>query len=65
MGCASVRSDDTNSLKSGILHLLNFDVNIPLSPAISVSERLKAVRGYQHPVTARLLTPIEYPANNQ
>ncbi len=63
-GIGNVRSDDTAGLKSDILRYLHFDTSIPLIPLIPPDEPNKASRGYHHIVTAKLLTPIEYPATH-
>jgi len=58
------QADDTGSLKSAILGYLNIDKSLPLNPPIHPGEPKKALCGWNHPVTAALLMPMEWDANN-
>ncbi|RDB18121.1 hypothetical protein Hypma_000639 [Hypsizygus marmoreus] len=60
-GILRTRSDDTAGLKFRILAYLNLDHTLPVEPAI-IHASTKSDRGWAHPVTARLLCPLEYPA---
>jgi hypothetical protein len=63
-GVNSVRSDDTSGLKSKILSYLNIDQTVPLQPTI-LPQGTKFDRGWNHPATASLLCPLEYPATER
>jgi len=58
------QADDSGSLKSAILGYLSLDKSLPLEPPIHPNEPKKALHGWNHPVTASLLTPIEWDADN-
>lgn len=60
----SVRAEDASSLKGKILNYLLLDKTTSLEPVIKVGGK-KADRGWAHPVTARLMCPLKYPANNE
>ncbi|KAJ6608889.1 hypothetical protein B0H10DRAFT_2226386 [Mycena sp. CBHHK59/15] len=60
-GMERARSDDTSTLKHRILRwVLKNPKEEELSPAIPYS-KIKATRGWQHPVLASLLCPLEWP----
>jgi hypothetical protein len=63
-GMNCVRAEDAASLKGKILNYLLLDKMSTLEPVIKVDGK-KADRGWIHPVTARLLCPLKYPANNE
>ncbi|KAI0040570.1 hypothetical protein FA95DRAFT_1611701 [Auriscalpium vulgare] len=62
-GAEHARADDSSGLKSAILGYLHLDITLPLDPPIPVQDVHKALRGWNHPATATLLTPIEWEAN--
>jgi hypothetical protein len=62
MNC--VRAEDAASLKSKSLNYLLLNRMLSLEPAIKVGGN-KGDRGWAHPVTARLLCPLRYPATNE
>lgn len=62
MNC--VRAEDAASLKGKIMNYLLLDKTTSLEPVIKVGGK-KADRGWAHPVTARLLCPLKYPATNK
>jgi hypothetical protein len=63
-GMNCVRAEDAASLKGKILNYLLLDKMTLLEPVIKVGGT-KADRGWAHPVTARLLCPLKYPATNE
>lgn len=63
-GMNCVRAEDAASLKGKILSYLLLDKMSSLEPVIKVGGK-KADRGWAHPVTARLLCPLKYPATNE
>jgi hypothetical protein len=63
-GIEGARSDDTSGLKFKIIGYLLADTKVPLTPTIAPDD-LKDMRGWNHPVTAGLLCPIEYDANEK
>lgn len=65
-GSNSARQDDTALLKERALDYINVDASVPISPPLPLNANsLKSIRGWNHPATARLLTPMEYEANEQ
>ena len=54
-----MRSDDSNSLVLDGLEYVN-DKYGPLEPPIPVKERKAKARGFNHPMIARLLCPVDY-----
>ncbi|KAJ3505188.1 hypothetical protein NLJ89_g7545 [Agrocybe chaxingu] len=64
-GVNAVRTDDRSTLKDGILDCLLLDKNTPLSPPIARKSKVKAGRGFCHPATAALLSPIKYPVTDK
>ncbi|THH19982.1 hypothetical protein EUX98_g8668 [Antrodiella citrinella] len=63
-GVCDARSDDTAGLKFKILNWLLEDITVKLLPPIPNDEEIKSLRGWNHPVTARLLTPLDYLADD-
>ena len=63
MGIDAARSDDSASLKSAVLGYINLDTSIALHPPIDITSPHKSLRGWNHPITATLLTPIKFEAN--
>ncbi|KAJ8503451.1 hypothetical protein ONZ45_g10850 [Pleurotus djamor] len=62
-GVESVRSDDCASLKLNIASFILFNHHDPLiPPIISKGPGSKLDRGWNHPVTANLLCPVNLPA---
>ncbi|KAJ6450256.1 hypothetical protein C8R45DRAFT_1114176 [Mycena sanguinolenta] len=61
IGC--VRSDDTATLKSCIHLYVLQDQNTPLDPPFT-NLKLKMYRGRAHPIFAKLLMPIDWPADD-
>jgi len=61
-GIEGARSDDTGGLKFKIIGYLLADTKVPLTPTIGPDDS-KDIRGWNHPVTAGLLCPIEHDAN--
>ncbi|KAJ6482666.1 hypothetical protein C8R45DRAFT_932270 [Mycena sanguinolenta] len=57
------RGEDANTLKKNIILYLTADASVPLDPPIQPSAKL--TRGFNHPVTARLLCPAKYPPNEE
>ncbi|KAJ7679630.1 hypothetical protein B0H17DRAFT_1077831 [Mycena rosella] len=62
IGMEAVRSEDTLTLKTRIPAWLHADPTTPLDPALP-NLTSKAHRGLTHPTFAKLLTPMEWPAN--
>ncbi|KAJ7247383.1 hypothetical protein B0H12DRAFT_1125017 [Mycena haematopus] len=62
-GIEAVRSDDTATLKSRIHLYLLKDPSLPLDPPLT-NLKEKMYRGRAHPVFARLLMPIDWPADD-
>ncbi|KAI0037922.1 hypothetical protein FA95DRAFT_1613777 [Auriscalpium vulgare] len=62
-GAEHARADDSSGLKGAILGYLHLDITLPLDPPIPVQDVHKSLRGWNHPATATLLTPIEWEAN--
>jgi len=60
-GANAVRSDDTASLKVSIPEYLLLNVKDVLSPPMLSKTKVKNDRGFYHPVTAALLSPVKYP----
>lgn len=60
-GLSHARQDDTGSLKKVALSYVFKDPNEQFSPPLKPNA-LKAERGWKHPATARLLTPLMYAA---
>ena len=56
------RSDDSNSLVLDGLEYVNEKYG-PLEPPIPAKERKAKARGFNHPMIARLLCPIDYTAS--
>ncbi|TCD70858.1 hypothetical protein EIP91_001166 [Steccherinum ochraceum] len=54
------RGNDTGGLKYALLDWIHFDTTQSLNPPISKQENSKSFRGWNHPVTAALLCPIEF-----
>jgi hypothetical protein len=63
-GMNSVRAEDAASLKGKILAYLLLDKTSSLAPAIKIVGK-KVDRGWAHPVTAKLLCPMKYPATEE
>jgi hypothetical protein len=63
-GMNCVRAEDAASLKGRILSYLLLDKKSSLEPAIKLVGK-KTDRGWAHPVTARLLCPLKYPATEE
>ncbi|KAJ7649428.1 hypothetical protein DFH06DRAFT_553829 [Mycena polygramma] len=61
-GIESVRGEDSATLKPRVFCWLLLDPNTPLDPPLT-NLKLKSFRGFIHPVSARLLTPIYWVAN--
>ncbi|KAJ6464942.1 hypothetical protein C8R45DRAFT_1107176 [Mycena sanguinolenta] len=59
----AVRSDDTATLKSRVHLYLLKDPSLPLEPPLA-NLKEKTYRGRAHPVFARLLMPIDWPADD-
>ncbi|TFK47769.1 hypothetical protein OE88DRAFT_1738301 [Heliocybe sulcata] len=59
-GVDDARGDDTSSLKLHILGYLLLDHTQALDPPIPAKYALKSYHGWNHQVTAELLTPIGY-----
>lgn len=63
-GVRDTHSDDTASLKTGILRWLNEDISVQLNPPIPSNEE-RAFRGWNHPSCARHLLPLSFSDNTQ
>ncbi|KAF8206902.1 hypothetical protein K438DRAFT_1815364 [Mycena galopus ATCC 62051] len=62
-GMEAARADDTSALKCRIHLYLNEDPTVPLDPPLpNLKDKLH--RGRAHPVFAKLLTPIQWEAND-
>lgn len=57
-GINSARGDDTSSLKSAIVKYILEDTRQTIDPAILANN--KSDRGWNHPLTAELLCPLEW-----
>ena len=64
IGMEAVRSEDTSTLKTRIPAWLHADTSTSLDPALP-NLTSKTHRGLAHPTFAKLLTPMEWPANEK
>lgn len=58
------RGDDTSGLKGVIKNYLSLEPTEAL-PGSALLDGKKALRGFNHPVTAKLLCPLKYPATQE
>lgn len=63
-GMKNSRGDNTAGLKSVIKNYLSAEPMEPL-PGPPLPDGKKSLRGFNHPVTAKLLCPLKYPATQE